>query len=50
MTKIVMPTENGFESVYEYDDEGNFLSHQIVKHTSLGELSFPNVSEGFRDD
>ena len=50
MAEIVIPTEKGFESVYEYDDEGNLLSHQIVKHKSLGELSFPNASRDFIDD
>ncbi len=28
--KVIIPTENRFESVYNYDKKGNLISHQIV--------------------
>ena len=37
MTKVVIPMENGFESVYNYDKKGNLISHQIVNRNSLHE-------------
>jgi|FLOH01.1.fsa_nt_gi hypothetical protein len=34
MIKVVIPTENGFESVYNYDGKGELISHQIVNRNS----------------
>jgi hypothetical protein len=33
--KVIIPTENGFESVYKYDKKGNLISHQIVNRNSI---------------
>jgi len=35
MTKVVIPTENGFASVYTYDKKGNLISHETVKESKI---------------